>query len=149
LARLKLARGDLAGAAAMLAETEQSARQNSFVQRLPEVAAVQVLVLLRQGQGATVAQPAQQYELPLSWARVRLAPGDAEGALAVLAAYHQQVEARGCADERLKAMVLQALALHACSEKDAALQRMGEALALAEPAASSASFWMKASPCAG
>ena len=31
LARLKLARGDVAGAAAMLAETEQSVRQNNFV----------------------------------------------------------------------------------------------------------------------
>ena len=31
LARLKLAQGDVAGAAAMLAETEQSVRQNNFV----------------------------------------------------------------------------------------------------------------------
>ena len=50
LARLKLARGDVAGAAAMLAETEQSVRQNDFVQRMPEVAAAQVLVLLKPGQ---------------------------------------------------------------------------------------------------
>ena len=39
LARLKLARGDVAGAAAMLAETEQSVRQHNFVHRMPEVAA--------------------------------------------------------------------------------------------------------------
>ena len=56
LARLKLARGDVAGAAAMLAETEQSVRQNNFVQRMPEVAAAQVLVLLRQGDLAAAAQ---------------------------------------------------------------------------------------------
>ncbi len=49
LARLKLARGDVAGAAAMLAQAEQSARQNNFVLRMPEIAAAQVLVLLRQG----------------------------------------------------------------------------------------------------
>ena len=39
LARLKLAQGDVAGAAAMLAETEQSVRQNNFVHRTPDVAA--------------------------------------------------------------------------------------------------------------
>ena len=50
LARLKLARGDVAGAATMLAETEQSVRQNNFVHRMPEVAAAQVLTLLRPGQ---------------------------------------------------------------------------------------------------
>ncbi len=50
LARLKLAQGDVAGAAAMLAEAEQSARQHNFVHRMPEVAAAQVLVLLRPGQ---------------------------------------------------------------------------------------------------
>ena len=36
-------------------------------------------------------------------------------------------------DERLKAMVLQAVALHAHGEKDKAVQLLGDALALAEP----------------
>ena len=93
--------------------------------RLPEIAAVQVLVQLRQGQVAAAAQLARQYELPLSQARVLLAQGDAAEALAVLAAYRQQVEARGWADERLKAMVLQALALQAHGEKDAGLAAAG------------------------
>jgi hypothetical protein len=39
LARLKLARGDVVGAAALLAEASQSARQQNFVYRIPEVAA--------------------------------------------------------------------------------------------------------------
>ena len=86
LARLKLARGDVAGAAAMLAETEQSVRQNNFVHRIPEVAAAQVLVLLRQGDLAAAAQLAQTHDLPISQARVLLAQGDPSAALAVLAA---------------------------------------------------------------
>src|SRR5260370_26399970 len=49
LARLKLAQGDVAGAAALLAQASQSARQQHFVYRIPEVAAAQVLTLLRQG----------------------------------------------------------------------------------------------------
>ena len=43
------------------------------------------------------------------------------------------MEAKGWADERLKVMVLQAVALHAHGEKDRAVQLLGEALALAEP----------------
>ena len=133
LARLKLARGDVAGAAAMLAETEQSVRQNDFVQRMPEVAALQVKVLLRQGNLAAAADLAGKYELPLIRARVLLAQGDPSAALAVLRPLRQQMEAEGLADERFKAMILQAVALHANREKDKALQLLGEALALAEP----------------
>ncbi len=43
LARLKLAQGDIAGAAALLAQAGQSARQQNFVYRIPDVAAAQVL----------------------------------------------------------------------------------------------------------
>ena len=133
LARLKLARGDVTGAAAMLAETEQTVRKNNFVHRIPEVAAAQVLVLLRQGDLSAAAHLAQTHLLPISQARVHLAQGDPSAALAVLEPFRQQMEARGWADERLKAMVLQAVALHLKGEKAQAAQLLGDALALAEP----------------
>ncbi len=133
LARLKFARGDVAGAAAMLEESEKSVRENNFVHRAPEVAAAQVLVLLRQGDLAAAAHLAQTHDLPISRARVLLAQGDTSEALAVLAPYRQQMEARGWQEERLKAMVLQAVTLHAHGEKEEAVQLLGEALALAEP----------------
>ncbi|MGA2974179.1 MAG: LuxR C-terminal-related transcriptional regulator [Spirochaetia bacterium] len=133
LARLKLACGDVAGAAAMLAETAQSVRQNNFVHRIHEVAAAQVLVLLRQGDLATAAQLAKTHELPSSQARVHLALGDPSAALALLSPLRQQMEAKDWQDERLKVMVLQAVALHARGEKEKAIQLLGEALALAEP----------------
>jgi LuxR family maltose regulon positive regulatory protein len=133
LARLKLARRDVAGAAAMLTETEQSVRQNNFVHRMPEVAAAQVLVLLRQGDLAAAAQLAKAHELPISQARVHLARGDTSSALAVLEPLRQQMEAKGWQDERLKVMVLQAVALHAHGEKDKAEHVLSDALALAKP----------------
>ena len=43
------------------------------------------------------------------------------------------MEAKGLADERFKAMILQAVALRANGEEDKAVQLLGEALALAEP----------------
>ena len=111
----------------------QSARQQNFVYRIPEVAAAQVLTLLRQGNLAAAAQLAQTHELPISQARVHLAQGDPSAALAVLEPLRQQMEAKGWQDERLKVMVLQAVAHHAHGEKDKAVQLLGDALALAEP----------------
>ena len=64
---------------------------------------------------------------------MHLAQGDPSAALAVLEPLRQQMEAKGWEDERLKVMVLQAVALHAHGEKDKAVQLLGEALALAEP----------------
>jgi LuxR family maltose regulon positive regulatory protein len=133
LARLKLAQGDVAGAAALLAEAGQSARQQNFVDRMPEVAAAQVLTLLRQGNLAAAAHLAQTHELPISQARVHLAQGDTPAALAVLELWRQKVEAKGWEDERLKVMVLQTVALQAHGEQDKAVQLLCDALALAAP----------------
>ncbi|MHB0857954.1 MAG: LuxR C-terminal-related transcriptional regulator [Anaerolineae bacterium] len=133
LASLKLVKRDVAGAAAALAETEQYVRLNAFLRRMPEVAAAQVLMLLQQGDVATAALLADTHELPMSQARVHLARGDTSAALAVLEPLRQQMEAKGWQDERLKVMVLQAVAHHAHGDQDKALQILGEALALAEP----------------
>ena len=104
-----------------------------LVHRMPEVVAVQVLMLLRQGSLTAAADLAQQYDLPMSRARVLLSQGNPSTALAVLGPYRQQVEAKNWQDERLKVMVLHAVALHAHGEMDKAVQLLGEALALAEP----------------
>ena len=133
LARLKMAQDDVDDATAMLAQTEQSARQQNFVQRLPEIAATQVLVLLRQGKIAAAAQLAGQYELPLSRVRVLIAQGNPSAALAALEPLCQQAEARCWADLRLSTKVLQSIALHVSEERDKSMRVLGEALALAEP----------------
>jgi len=133
LARLRLARRDAAGAAAMLAETEQSVRQSGFVRRMPEVAAAQVLTLLQQGDVAAAAHVAQAHDLPLSQARVHLAQGDPSAALAVLEPYRRRVEERALADEQLRTMILQAVAFDALGERSRAVELLDAALASAEP----------------
>jgi len=133
LARLKLAQGDVAGAAAMLAETEQSVNQNHFEYRKPEVAAAQVLVLLKQGKLAAAADLARKYGLPLIQARVFLAQGETSKALALLESFRKQMEAKSWPDEILKVMIQQAIALQAQGEMEKAMHVLSEALALAEP----------------
>ena len=133
LARVALARGDVDGAAAMLAQAQRSAQDNAFVLRLPDIAAARVLTLIRQGQVAAAAQLATQYELPLGQARVLIAQGDPASALALLEPLGQRMQAQGWADERLKTLVLQAVAQHALGEEGDAMRSLGDALALAEP----------------
>jgi ATP/maltotriose-dependent transcriptional regulator MalT len=103
------------------------------VNRIPEVAAAQVLTLLHQGHLAAAAHLAQTHKLPLGQARVHLAQGDTSAALAVLGSWRKQVEAKGWEDERLKVLVLQAVALQAHGEKDKAVHLLFDALAIAEP----------------
>ena len=133
LVRLKLAQGDTAASATLLASAQQAARQQNFVLRMPEIAVLHVLVSLRQGDLAAAAQAAQAHDAPLSQARVHLAQGDTAAALAALAAYRQQTEVRGWADERLKTMIVQALAHQAHGVRDRAVSLLGEALAAAHP----------------
>jgi LuxR family maltose regulon positive regulatory protein len=133
LARLKLAQGNVDEASEILAKTDQSVRQNHFIHRMPEVAAVQVIMLLHQGHAAEASQLVQAHKLPLSQARVHLAQGDSLAALSILEQYRQLVEAKDWKDESLKVNVLQAIAHHVQGEKDKALKQLADALTLAEP----------------
>jgi LuxR family maltose regulon positive regulatory protein len=132
LARLRLAQGDVDGAIAVLDDAEEFVRQHNFVFRMADVTAAQVLTLLHQGNLEGAAHLAETRELPISQARVHLARGDTSAALAALRPLRQQAEAKSWEDERLKVMILQALAHHAHGEKDKAVQLLGDALALAE-----------------
>lgn len=133
LARLKLTQGDGAAALAILAGAEQSARQPNFMHRIPEVVAAQVLTLLHLGDLTAATQLIQTHELPIIQARIHLAQEDTSTALAMLEPLRGQMDARGWADERLKVLVLQAIAFHAHGQKDRAVQQLTDALTFAEP----------------
>jgi LuxR family maltose regulon positive regulatory protein len=148
LARLKLARGDVSGAAVLLAQASQSARHHRFVYRLPEIAEAQVRVLLRRGALAAAARLAATHELSLSQARVHLALGEPAAALAVLEPWRRQVEAKEWEDERLQVRLLQALALQACGEQDEAVRLLWDVLAQAEPGGFVRSFVDEGRPMA-
>jgi LuxR family transcriptional regulator, maltose regulon positive regulatory protein len=133
LARLLLAQGDTDGAAALLAQIEPQIHQPHLALQQPEYASVRLLLSLHQSQLAAAAALAQTHALPLGQARVALAQGDPAAALATLTAYRQQAEARGWADERLKALVLQAVVHQRLGEAETAVAVVTEALALAAP----------------
>lgn len=133
LARLRLARGGVNGAAEMLARADFLARRQHFVHLQPQIAAVHVLVLLQQDNLPEASIQAIKYELPICEARVHLARGDSAKAAAILEASRQQAEAKGLKDERLKTTVLLAAALHAHGQTFKAANMLQDALTIAEP----------------
>ncbi|NMB89523.1 MAG: LuxR family transcriptional regulator, partial [Chloroflexi bacterium] len=133
MAHLDLARGDVTGALAHATEAEQFARRYDFPRRLPAVAGVRGLALLRHGDVDGAARLAGQYELPILQARVYLAAGEAARALEVLETLCQQAQARAWADERLAAGLLRALACQAVGQVEQAVSGLGVALSLARP----------------
>jgi LuxR family maltose regulon positive regulatory protein len=133
LSQMKLARGDVIGAAHILSQAEQTVRQRNFSFRLPDIAYAQAMIHLRQGNVDAAAQLAWQYDLPLFQARVLIAQDDPTAALTALEPLRQQAEAKGSTRRLLDVMAVQSIALYTHSEKDKAVQLLGDALALAEP----------------
>ncbi len=133
LVRLKLAHGDMMGAEALLTKISQIVHLNDFQNRMSEVAEIQILLLLHKGDVKKAAHLAETHELPVSQARVHLAKGNTSTALVLLESEYCKMEARDWNDERLKIMVLQAIALYRQGKKDHAVKRLINALMLAEP----------------
>lgn len=137
-ARLMLARDDDGGAAALLAEANIVAQTKQAAQPMQELAPAQVLVMLRRGDIAGAAHLVGQQPMPLFHVRVCLAQGNAGEALARVQSYRHEMAEQGLHNEVLKAMVLQALALHALGRQDQAsaaeaMRVLHDALVLAQP----------------
>jgi LuxR family maltose regulon positive regulatory protein len=132
LSQLKLARRDPIGAALILSQTEQIARQKNHTLRLPDIAYAQAMIHLHQGNVDEAAQLARQYTLRFMQTRVLIAQGDPSAALAALEPLRKEAEARGLADRVLRVMAVQSIALYANGEKEKAVERLDEVLAQAE-----------------
>lgn len=133
LFRLKLAQGDSAGASATVAKAELLAGQQGFAHRLPEIAAARTELLLREGDWEAAAEQIASHELPLYKARICTARKEWTAALAVLKPLRQKMEEAGWEDERLSALIVEALIHHAAGEMKLAFERLRDALAMAEP----------------
>ena len=133
LCRLKLARGDMSGAAHILSQAEQTAGRKNYTFRVPDIAAARVMIHLHQANLDAAFQLARQNDLPLFQARVLIALNKPAEALAVLEPLRHEVEAKGLPNWLLIVMAVKSVAHHAHGDTDKAMHLLGDALALAEP----------------
>ncbi len=132
LTRICLARGDLAGATAQVAIAYETARARDLVDHKPEVDAVHVEVLLRQGNLNAARMLADQSGLALSQARVLLASGETGEALVILEKLLWKLMEMDRPDERLKTMSLMTAALQLSGETGKAIRQLDMIYEMAE-----------------
>ena len=111
----------------------RSIQQNNYVHRIPELAAQQIMTLIRQGRLEAAAQVAEKHDLPIHAAQVFLARGDTSSALKKLEALQVGTDTANWNQEQLKVMLLQAIAIFEQGEKDRAVRLMDKVLTLTEP----------------
>lgn len=133
LARLQLARGDVIGAANILSQLEQRARQDNIPTRLQDLAYLQARIHLRHGDFEAVVQMARQNDFPLMQARALIAQGNPSAALEVVESLLQRAKEKRWADRLLEVMAVQSIALYASGEKEKAVEVLSELLAATEP----------------
>jgi len=131
---IKVARGDIPGAAQLVSQAEQIARQKNFTSRQSNIAYFQTWIHLHQGDLDATVQLTRDNEIPLMQARVLIKQNESSAALEVLKQLRQRLEARGLEGRLLEAMAAQSVALYANGEKEKAVELLGEVLARAEPA---------------
>jgi LuxR family maltose regulon positive regulatory protein len=128
LARLQWVQGDIQGATQRLHQLAQTALQSNFTVQQPRIAALLIRIHLEQGDIPTARALMQEHDLPLSQARIALAQGETTQALIYLGDYLNAMTAKQWHDERLKALILQALAYHQADDLDNALVHLQDAL---------------------
>ena len=133
VARVLQVRNRFTEASALLADAAMAAHTRGFTSRLEEIAGLQAQDLGRRGEHAAALALAQRHQLPGATARALSAQNHAEQALPLLASYRARMEVAGRADEVLKALVAQSMALQALGRLGEALDVLQEALLLGEP----------------
>jgi LuxR family transcriptional regulator, maltose regulon positive regulatory protein len=132
LARIELARGRAAGAAAALEAVEAAARSRGFALRLPEIAAAKAQTAIARGNSEAALRYAKESGLARLEARALLACGRAGDSLAVVERWLATAKERGLSDEILRSEIVRALALGDAGKDDEARSSLGEALVMAE-----------------
>jgi len=132
-ARVLRVRNRFTEASTLLANAAIAAHTRRFTSRLEEIAGLQVQDLVRRGEYAAALELAQRHQLPLATAKALSAQGHPQQAMTLLVSYRARMEQAGRADESLKAMVAQAMALHALGSLEESMVVLSEALLLSEP----------------
>ncbi|WP_178019599.1 LuxR C-terminal-related transcriptional regulator [uncultured Paenibacillus sp.] len=130
--KLKLARQDISAAEALLTKARHEVQERSFTHLMGEVQHMELLISLHRGSFPEAVKHLETSEWPVLQSRIHMIQGNAKAALAILGTLCDQAKAKQWKNEQLKLLVLQALAFQIQGDMERALQRLTDALTLAE-----------------
>ncbi|MCR8643810.1 LuxR C-terminal-related transcriptional regulator [Paenibacillus sp. N1-5-1-14] len=128
LAKIKLAQGDCSSAATLLAQCEHIAKQHQFIHQLPDLASVQVLVLIRQSNELAATFLAKKFNLTQDIARIYLSKNEPTAALILLEPLFEQAQGAQHQDKLLLIMLQQSVAYYSLGDKRHAMQLLKDSL---------------------
>ncbi|KKO52737.1 LuxR C-terminal-related transcriptional regulator [Paenibacillus sp. DMB20] len=131
-AKLKLARQDISASEALLTKARHEVQERSFTHLLGEVQHLELLISLHRGNFPEAVKLLKTSKWPVLQSRIDMIQGNARAALAILGPLYDQAKAKQWKNEQLKLLVLQALAFQVQGNMERALQRLNDALTLAE-----------------
>jgi LuxR family maltose regulon positive regulatory protein len=132
-ARMKVSRGDLAGASKAIRFAEQYARQHNISHRVEDIAGAKARFFIQQGSLEKAIEVTKRHELPMVQARIFLVQGEAANALAVLEQIQDEMREKSWVAEMFKVFLLQARAYYMLGEKNLSAKSLEDALVLARP----------------
>jgi len=124
LARIALAEGKDRESETILAAAEDRAVLSGFDRPLSFIAELRIRLLLRRDRPVEARRIADGQELPLASARIALALGDPETALARAAAHAEEMKRRQWADELCRARIVESRARWDSNDSDRAISAM-------------------------
>ena len=132
LARLNIYKHDFDEATRILNNISEIVELNNYMERVTEVASVQVMVLIKQGKLSKAIKIAKEFNIPICEARVYLAKSEGNQAIDLLIPILDQAKNEGYKDKRLEVLILLSLAYYMEGYGEKAQELLGKALSLSE-----------------
>lgn len=133
LARIKIFYKDYSEATAILDKAFKTIKLNNFVERVSDVASIQVMIMIKQGNLSKAYKIAKEFNIPICEARVRLAESDGAKAIELLEPLLIDAKKTGREDKRLEVLILLSLAYYIVGNPEKAKKLLEKALLLSEP----------------
>lgn len=133
LARIKVFCKDFDEATTILDKASKTIKINNFVERVSDVASVQVMIMIKQGNLSKAYKIAKEFNIPICEARVRLAESDGAKAIELLEPLLIDAKKAGREDKRLEVLILLSLAYYIVGNIEKSKKLFEKALLLSEP----------------
>lgn len=133
LARIKILYKDYGEAETILDKAFKTIKLNNFVERISDVASVQVMNMIKQENLSKAYKTAKEFNIPICEARVYLAQSEGTKAIELLESLLIDAKKAGREDKRLEVLILLSRANYIVGNTEKSKKLLEKALLLSEP----------------